>query len=162
MAKKRPLVFIGSSREGQQIASAIQAELQHVAECVIWWQGVFGLMEGTLEALVKVLDRYDFAILVLTPDDLVASRGDTQPAPRDNVLLELGLFIGGLGKERTFMVVDRSARLKLPTDLAGITPATFEPPQGGTFQSAVGPACTAVADSIRRLGPRNPISVQIK
>src|SRR5262249_47053757 len=144
MPQKRPLVFIGCSKEGREIAKAIQAELEHTVECVIWWQGTFGLTEGNLESLVKTLDTFDFAILVLTPDDLVSSRGETTSAPRDNVLLELGIFIGGIGRERTFMVIDRTAKLKLPTDLAGVTPATFEPPQGGTLQSAVGPACTAI------------------
>lgn len=155
MLRKRPLVFIGSSTEGLYVAKAIQAELEHTSECVIWHQGVFGLSEGTLESLVKALDTFDFAILALTPDDLVSNRSDNQPAPRDNVLLELGLFIAGLGRERTFMVVDRSAKLKLPSDLAGITPATFQPPVGGTWQSAVGPACTAIDDAIRKLGPRD-------
>ena len=47
--------------------------------------------------MVYSLDRFDFAILVLTADDLVASRDVLSTAPRDNVLFELGLFMGGLG-----------------------------------------------------------------
>lgn len=152
--EKRPYAFVGSSREGLNVAKAIQAELQYVAECELWSQGVFGLSGGTLESLVKGLAAFDFAILVLTPDDLVASRGDSRAAPRDNVLFELGLFIGGLGRERTFMVVDRSAALKLPSDLAGITPATFQPPGAGSMQAAVGPACTAIETEIVKLGGR--------
>jgi hypothetical protein len=125
----------------------------------VWHQGVFGLGEGTLESLVKRLSVFDFAILVLTPDDLVASRGNKQTAPRDNVLLELGMCIGGIGSNRTFMIVDRSAELKLPSDLAGITPATYVPPVNGTLRSAVGPACTQIEDRIRELGCRNASSV---
>lgn len=163
MKKSRPMVFIGSSIAGLPVAKAIQVELQYCAECVIWSQGVFGLSEGSLESLVKALRTYDFAILVLTPDDLVTSNGNTNPAPRDNVLLELGMFIGSLGQKRTFMVVDRMAKLKLPTDLAGITPATFQMPEGGTMQSAVGPACTEIESTVKRertieRGPRITIS----
>lgn len=99
MKRTRPTVFVGSSAEGLQVAKAVQAELQYCAECVIWSQEVFGLGEGTLESLVKALNRYDFAVLVLTPDDLVTSRGNSAPAPRDNVLLELGMFIGAIGRE---------------------------------------------------------------
>lgn len=155
MSINRPLVFIGSSAEGLPVAKAVQLELERCAECVIWHQGVFGLSDGNMEALVRALSTFDFAILVLTPDDLVASRGTTEPAPRDNVLLELGLFIGGLGRDRTFMIIDRTAQLRLPSDLAGITPATYEPPTGGTMQSAVGPACTRIEVEIGALGRKN-------
>ena len=162
MPGERPLVFIGSSKEGLSIAKAVQAELDYSAECMIWHQGVFGLNKGNLECLVESLGKFDFAILVLTPDDLVESRGDTRVTPRDNVLLELGIFIGGLGRNRTFMIVDRSAELKLPSDLAGITPATFQPPDGGTYRSAVGAACTEIGAAICQLGRKNstpPISI---
>ena len=152
MKKSRPAIFIGSSAEGLEVAKAIQAELQYSAECVIWSQGVFGLSEGTLESLVKAIKKFDFAVLVLTPDDLVTSRGNSSPSPRDNVLLELGMCIGTLGRSRTFMVVDRKAKVKLPTDLAGVTPATFEMPDAGTMQSAVGPACTQIATSVKTEG----------
>jgi Predicted nucleotide-binding protein containing TIR-like domain len=159
---KRPLAFIGSSTEGLPVAKAIQAELQYCAECVIWSQGVFGLNEGPLEALVRALDTFDFAIFALTPDDLVASRSESSNAPRDNVLLELGLFIGRLGSTRTFIVVDRAAKLKLPSDLAGLTPATFEPPNSGTMQAAVGPACTAIerAMGFARRSRRLPVAIE--
>jgi hypothetical protein len=70
------------------------------------------------------------------------------------VLFELGLFIGGLGLARVFIVVDRSAALKLPSDLAGITPATFAPPTAGNMQSAAGAACTAIEAKIKKLGRR--------
>lgn len=152
--KRRPYVFIGSSSEGLEVAKAIQANLDYACECHIWSQGLFGLGEGTLEALVNALDHFDFAILALTPDDLTVSRGSEQKSPRDNVLFELGLFIGGLGRDRAFVVADRSAKLKLPSDLAGVTPATFEPPVAGTLQAALGTACTAIETSVKKLGLR--------
>ena len=150
----RPLVFIGSSMEGLPVAKGIQLELEYAAECVIWSQGVFGLSEGSLDSLVKSLDKFDFAILVLTPDDLTESRGESLNCPRDNVLLELGMFIGGLGRERTYVVIDRSAKIKLPSDLAGVTTASYAPPEGGTIQSAVGPACTTIENAIKVRGKR--------
>lgn len=161
MAARRPVVFIGSSSEGHRVAQGVQQNLDRTAECVVWSQGVFGLSEGTLESLVRALGEYDFAVLVLTPDDLVTSRDQSQQAPRDNVLLELGMFIGAIGRERTFMLVDRAAELKLPSDLAGITPATFELHELGTVQSSVGAACTTFGDEIQRLG-RIAGSIHIK
>lgn len=155
MARVRPSVFVGSSTEGLKIAKALQVLLDRACEVTIWSQGVFGLSQGTLESLVHALDQYDFAILVLTADDLVTSRETSSSAPRDNVLFELGLFMGGLGRERTFIVYDRTAGLKLPSDLAGVSAATFEPHASGNLQSALGAAATQIEDQIVRLGLRD-------
>jgi Predicted nucleotide-binding protein containing TIR-like domain len=162
MKPKRPYVFIGSSVEGHHVAAAVQQNLQFCSEPEVWSQGGFGLTDGTLESLVKKLDAIDFAVLVLTADDLVQSRGELKPAPRDNVLFELGLFIGGLGRERTFMICDRSVKIKLPSDLAGITPATYEPPESSGWQAAVGPASTAIADTIKRVGRRQDRGIRVQ
>lgn len=153
MARK-PYVFIGSSSEGLEVAKAIQANLDHTCETHIWSQGLFGLSEGTLETLVNATEKFDFAILALTPDDLTVSRGQEQNSPRDNVLFELGLFIAGLGRDRVFMVLNRSAKTKLPSDLAGITPTSFDPPVSGTLQSALGASCTAIETKIKNTGLR--------
>ena len=155
----RPYVFIGSSSEGLDVAKAIQANLDFTCETHIWAQGLFGLSESTLDTLVKSVDRFDFAVLVLTPDDLTDSRDSEQPSPRDNVVFELGLFISGLGRERVFMVVDRSADLKLPSDLAGVKPAWYKPPERGEMQSAVGSACTEIERQIGQKGLRRPSSI---
>jgi hypothetical protein len=148
-------MFVGSSTEGLKIAKALQVLLDHVCEVTIWSQGVFGLSQGTLESLVNALEEYDFSVLVLTADDLVTSRDAEFAAPRDNVLFELGLFMGGLGRSRTFIVYDRTAGLKLPTDLAGVSAATFEPHANGNLQSALGAAATRVEEQVGRLGVRD-------
>jgi len=152
MSKEIPFVFIGSSSEGLGIAKAVQKNLEYVCETQVWHQGLFGLSEGPMESLIEAYDKFDFAILILTPDDLIVSRGETKQSPRDNVLFELGLFIGGLGRQRVFIVADRTIDIKLPSDLAGIIPATFEPPKKGTLLSAVGPACTDIEEQIKKRG----------
>lgn len=150
----RPSLFVGSSTEGLEVARALQAELDPDGEVEIWSQGVFGLSEGTLGSLVAAVDRFDFAVLVLSPEDLSVSRGVHRAVPRDNVLFELGLFMGGLGMERTFILYDRSRPPDLPTDLAGVTPATFEPHAGGNMQAALGAAAYTMRRTMSRLGPR--------
>jgi predicted nucleotide-binding protein len=151
-AECRPAVFLGSSVEGRHIAKAIQVNLDHVCETTTWDQGVFGLSDATLDSLNKVMAISDFAILVLTPDDMVKARWKRSHMPRDNVLFELGLFMGCLGRSRTFAVYDRTADLKLPSDLAGITAATFQPHSSGNLTAALGAACTKIELAIRGLG----------
>ncbi len=147
-------MFVGSSTEGLPVAKAIQLNLDYACDVTIWSQGVFGLGKGTLEALVERLGDFDFAALVLTPDDVTTSREVTEQSPRDNVLLELGLFIGALGRERTFIIYNRSLPMKLPTDLAGVTPATFQQHHNGNLQASLGAATTLIEGTIQRLGKR--------
>jgi predicted nucleotide-binding protein len=139
----KPKIFIGSSVEGRGEARVIQKEMaQYLADTVIWSQGVFGLSRGTLETLVEKVRSFTHAILVLTPDDRILKRAAEMAAARDNVLFELGLFMGALGRERTFIVTEASVRL--PTDLAGITTAVFKRGEGITIESNMGPVVTTL------------------
>lgn len=154
--RAKPALFIGSSAEGLKWARALEKQLEHHAEVTIWKDGVFGLGGGTLETLVNDLPKYDFAALVLTPDDLAESRGKSQPSPRDNVILELGLFMGRLGRFRTFIVYNNDASIKLPSDLAGVTPATFRDREDGNYHAQMSPPSTLIIDAIDKLGKVDP------
>jgi hypothetical protein len=153
-------MFIGSSSEGLKVAEHVQLLMERECEAEIWKQGVFGLSQGILESLIRALERFDFAVLVLTADDQIESRGQTRPAARDNVIFELGLFIGALGRERTFMVYDRTAPPQLPSDLLGITAAEYSPHASGNLEAALGPACTRIKKEVNRLGRRESRRVQ--
>ena len=146
-------VFVGSSTEGLDVAYAVRDQLAREAEVTLWNEGVFALGLSFLESLVNALDRFDFAILVLTPDELLVSRDDSLFAPRDNLIFELGLFMGRLGRGRTFVVCADDARLKLPTDLAGISVARYEAARAdGNLVAAVGAACNSIRNAIKTLG----------
>lgn len=155
MPGDRPSVFVGASSEGRLIADHVQVLLDVECEVEIWSQGTFGLGESSLASLVGALGRFDFAILVVTADDAITVRGETHLTPRDNVLFELGLFMGALGPARTFMLVDRSCPPKLPSDLAGVTRAEFTPHSSGNLQAALGAPCTRIREAISRLGARD-------
>jgi steroid delta-isomerase-like uncharacterized protein len=145
----RPRVFIASSVEGLPIAEAIAVDLQYFAEVTIWSEGVFHLSEGSLAALEEVANESDFAIAVLTADDLVTRRGQVHPVARDNVIFELGFFMGRLGTERTFMVYSRTNSPTLPSDLSGVTVATFAERADGNVEAAVGPASTQIREAMQ-------------
>jgi predicted nucleotide-binding protein len=67
---------------------------------------------------------------------------------RDNVIFELGFFMGALGPERTFIVYSRDNSPTLPSDLAGVTVATFAERQDGNIDAAVGPASIQIKQAI--------------
>ena len=106
----------------------------------------FWLSKGNLENLLAAVKRVDYAVLVLSQDDVVSKRGEMVVSPRDNVLFELGLFIGALGREKTAMVYCRDDPPDLPTDLLGLTPATYARRRDGNLQAALGAVCTRLKE----------------
>src|SRR5262245_64864928 len=118
-------VFIGSSSEkglaiARQIKKGLENRPQNKLSVTIWDKGVFRPNMGYLEDLIQALNDYAFAILVATADDVVRTKGRRVYQPRDNVIFELGLFMGKIGRTRTFFVCTDEP-LKLPSDLDGVT-----------------------------------------
>jgi hypothetical protein len=150
---QKPSLFIGSSTEGLEFARAIRGLLNDVTDVTLWNEGFFRPGGTFIDTLVNALPRFDFAALVLTADDFVHSRDVNSMGPRDNVLFELGLFMGRLGRARTFLVHQSRDDLKIPTDLSGVTSALFEwPREDKNYQAAVGTACDSLRNVIRDLG----------
>lgn len=154
---KKPSIFIGSSVEGLEVAYAIQVNLEHQAEATVWSQGVFRLTKATLASLLDAVSSFDFAVLILSADDSTQIRNQHYSVARDNVIFELGMFIGALGVDRTFFIVPCGIpELHLPSDLAGITHGIYEPNrQDGNIQAALGPISYAIMKELTKLGPRN-------
>jgi hypothetical protein len=157
----KPTLFVGSSSESLDVAYAAQRNLEDVSEVVVWTQGIFELTKSYLESLLEALDDTEFGLFILGADDLIRIRGTEMPTARDNVIFELGLFIGRLGRDRTFILMPkRSADFHLPSDLLGVSTATFEPPsRPDRIQAALGPACHDIRLAIRKHAVlRNPAS----
>ena len=158
----RPALFIGSSSEGKKFALAIQAALQPDAEATTWDQGIFAIGETFIENLMAALSRFDFAVLVLTPDDIVQSRSAELSSPRDNVIFELGLFMGKLGRDRTFILRQSGSGIKIPTDLAGATTGYYDWPRADmNHKAAVATSSEAIRDKIQSLGKRENSSESV-
>lgn len=150
----KPRVFIGSSVEGLNVAYAVQQNLLHDAEVTVWDQGVFELSSTTIESLIKALSSADFGIFVFSPDDISKIRGNDVKSVRDNVLFELGLFVGKMGRERVYFLVPEGVDIHIPTDLIGITPGKFDSKRAdGSLQAATGPASHQIRIQIKKLGP---------
>jgi len=145
-----PRLFLGSSSEGREVARNLQAELGDVVEVVRWDQSVFEPGGYTLDSLIATAATVDFAVLVATPDDTTASRGETEASPRDNVVLEFGLFAGALGRERTYLLA--TGRLRLPTDVLGLTRLRYRERSDGDLRAAVSDAALQVDERVRTLG----------
>lgn len=124
---------------------------------------VHGHDEGAREAVARFLERLDFetiilheqanqgrtiiekieahgdvgfAVVLLTPDDVGGLKdGELSPRARQNVLLELGFFIGALGRSRVCAL--KRGDVEIPSDFGGVV---YEPYDagGGAWKSALG------------------------
>lgn len=154
----KPTLFIASSSEFLDLASALQESLERVAEVTVWNQDVFKLSRYNIESLLETLEASDFGVFIFTPQDVINIRGEEKLTVRDNVLFELGLFIGKLGRERCFIVAPRGSEeeIHLPSDLLGMTPALYEPDrQDKNLVAALGPAATKIARQIKSLSKKS-------
>lgn len=148
-------VFVGSSTESLAVANAIQAGLAHDPLMVtVWTNDVFGPSEFPIEALERQATETDFAVLVVGPEDRVTSRDQESWAPRDNIVLELGLFVGALGRHRVFLVMPRGVDIKIPTDLLGVMPLRYQHASGRDLGPNMGHVCTQLRDVMGERGVR--------
>jgi hypothetical protein len=104
-----------------------------------------------LESLLEALKVHDFGVFLFAADDVLTMRNRQQSAVRDNVLFELGLFMGRLGRERTFVIAPMGIDLHLPTDLLGWNIGYYDPTPEDHV-AALGVACNQIRRAIRRLG----------
>jgi hypothetical protein len=149
----KPSIFIGSSSEAIDFPRAVEEHLSSEAEVTVWRDLPFSPGGFTIETLLNSLNRLDFAVFVFDPADKVTSRGSTSNAPRDNVVFELGLFMGRLGRARAFVLLQKNADVKLLSDLHGMTVLEYEWPNSDRNEHrAVGVACSKIARAIRDLG----------
>ena len=152
----KPVLFLGSSVEGLEIAQEIQLGLKHNDILVRPWSmpGVFGPGGVSIDVLLREVEVSDFAAFVFGPDDKVFSRMEEHDAPRDNVVFELGLFMGQLDRNRSFIIKDHHADIKIPTDLLGVTPITYVTKKGEDLSAPVQTICTELRKVIKSVGVR--------
>ncbi len=70
--------------------------------------------------------------------------------------------MGKLGRDRVFFAIPTgTGRLRIPTDLAGLTTGHFDPSRGDkNHRAALAPFCNELSEEIRRLGRKVPAKVQ--
>lgn len=83
----------------------------------------------TIIEKVEANSDVSFAVVILTPDDVGATRKNKkrlQKRARQNVILELGYFIGKLGRERVTALYVKD--VELPSDFDGVLYIAYDSP----------------------------------
>jgi Predicted nucleotide-binding protein containing TIR-like domain len=116
-----------------------------------------------MESLMAQVRDSDFGIFIFSADDTLMTRGELFLAPRDNVVYELGLFSGAIGRQRCFFAIPDNPKIHLPSDLLGITPGYYE--TGRTdknWNAATGPFCSEVRKAIGRDGLSSSVDERLR
>jgi hypothetical protein len=154
----KPSIFIASSVESLDVANALSYQLRPDAFVTVWTEGVFSPGKAILETLTDVANQSDFAIIILSPDDLTEPHNSSKKT-KDNLFFELGFLIGRLGRSRTFLITEKSPNLGLPTDISTIDIAHFETPFTQNISNSINSITQLIKKAIADLGPRNDRSI---
>ncbi|MFN0037560.1 MAG: STING domain-containing protein [Saprospiraceae bacterium] len=145
----KPTLFIGSSTEGLPVAELVKKHLSDFADCSIWnEEDVFGYGRSIFETLMELLSFFEYGVMVGTADDYVEvpSRGEKHIEARDNVIFELGLFYGRLGREKVFFLKEKGA--KTPSDLLGIALPDFSSKDAADLEEQIKLRCERIKKQI--------------
>jgi predicted nucleotide-binding protein len=98
----------------------------------------------TVMEKVEAHGDVSFAVVLLTPDDEGCAKGGTpEPRARQNVLLELGYFLGRLGRDKVCAL--KRGTVEIPSDFAGVV---WESMDSTGWKQALGRELEAVGHEI--------------
>jgi predicted nucleotide-binding protein len=130
---RRVFVVHGHDEEAKQSAARCLGKLE--LEAIILHE-----QPNQGRTIIEKFEDYadvGFAAVLLTPDDMGAARDDIdnlRPRARQNVIFELGFFIGKLGRERVCAL--HRGNVEIPSDFAGVLPVPMDP--GGAWRFTLG------------------------
>lgn len=135
MTDLKPKIFIGSSTSGYPIAEKVKSYLSKIGDCFLWQEpDVWETNRSTFDNLIRMSNYFDFGVFVATADDLTLTNDKLVIEPRDNVILEMSLFLGAMGHNKSFLLVEDG--VKLPSDFSGIYMPRFDKTKEETIEAA--------------------------
>jgi hypothetical protein len=142
-ATAKPRVFVGSSSESEKYADATKRILEKGGKLSVeHWRDFFERAgsKTAIEVLTSAVEKFDFSVFILSPDDIRTLRNETGKVVRDNVIFEVGLFIGALGRDRVFLITSDNYDANLPDDLGGVNIGAYRADEGNPDSAIRGTA----------------------
>ena len=147
MIDLKPKIFIGSSTSGYAVAEEVKIYLKDEGDCHLWKEnGVWEPNRSTFENLMRMVGYFDFGVFVATLDDLTLTNDNIVIEARDNVILEMALFLGAMGRDKSFLLVEDG--IKLPSDFNGIYMPRFKRNEPLSIQDACETYAKKIQDAI--------------
>src|SRR5262245_31883614 len=113
-------IFIGSSTEANDDLLLVSTWIEKAGHEAVPWNDpkLFLPGEYTFPKLIEISRSVDAAVFIFSEDDKVWYREDSLTQPRDNVLMEYGIFSGAFGHGAA--IICKVGRPKIPTDIHGL------------------------------------------
>lgn len=127
-------IFIGSSTEAKEHVLAVSTWIEEAGHQPVPWNEPTLFLPGeyTFSKLLTISRSIDAAVFIFSEDDKVWYRKDSLNQPRDNVLMEYGIFSGALG--RGAAIICKVGEPKIPTDIHGIIVLDISPNKRNSAQ----------------------------
>jgi len=120
-------VFFGYSSGATNTANRIIRYLHNIGVRVRDWQMDFRPAGTILDEIEEAAKTCLGGIFLFSTDDEILSGDTTHAAPRDNVVFEAGFFMHAVGRERSLIIRQESA--KMPADVGGGIYLSLQDPQ---------------------------------
>ncbi len=125
----KPYIVIFSSSGSLPVAEGVHTNLTDDFTIHLWKGDFFGDNHTTpLWTFFKKLFHYDYAIIVLSNDNMVSyvtEDGTQIYGPKDNVIFELGATMAKLGPQKTIILLPDDPKVKLPSYFDDVKPLVF-------------------------------------
>ncbi len=83
-----------------------------------------------IEKFMDYGEIVSFAVILLSPDDIAYQVGEDPTVARyrarQNVILELGFFLGKVGRDRVVVIYREADKFEMPSDFAGVLFVPFD------------------------------------
>lgn len=105
----------------RELEDFLQNSLKLGTPIILHEQPSFG--RSVIEKLEDVANEIEVVFVLLTPDNVVSVSSASTPArrARQNVIFELGYFLGKLERKRGRVILLHKGQLELPSDISGLT-----------------------------------------
>lgn len=127
-------IFLASSQERGDDLDRVAVWLEDAGQEVVPWTDFDFSKPGehVFEALTRVAQEVGAGVFVFSPDDKLWYRGKRTGQPRDNVLIEYGLFAAHLGHRNA--IICSVGEVKTASDLHGLSVINLDKKQRARAQ----------------------------
>jgi hypothetical protein len=163
--RQKPQIFLGSAKESLEDLYALQTALAHGADMLAWsaHDARPKDFDNFLDRLIGFAQSVDAAVFLADATDFLKKRHRVFDVCRDNVMFEIALFVGVLGKDRVFIVVPDGTPLGWPSDISTLSPKCYSRPGDkktknykAMLQTAMQPIAQEILEQVaRRSAPAN-------